>query len=137
MFATIETKGATHIIIHIPHDGAEKSLPALARMLEQNAKFITIGYQQAELTTPVMGVTLGNSFSVEGYNHDPLVVANSDAVLGDDFVNATPQVLTSNAVRAKKAAEEESRLRAEITYIKGELEKARGQIAALTAPAEE
>ncbi|MFM1799063.1 MAG: hypothetical protein RLZZ117_1341, partial [Cyanobacteriota bacterium] len=34
MFALIETNGATHIAIHIPHDGADKSIPALVGMLE-------------------------------------------------------------------------------------------------------
>jgi len=44
MFAQIQTNGATHIIIHIPHEGSEKSLPQLAAMLEQNAVFIQDGY---------------------------------------------------------------------------------------------
>lgn len=47
MFAVIETNGATHIAIHVPHQGAEKSLPALARMLEENATFIRTGYRIA------------------------------------------------------------------------------------------
>lgn len=133
MFAIIETKGATHIAIHVPHEGAEKSLPMLVRMLEQNAKFIQVSYNEAKPVTPEMSVKLGSSFVIEGYNHDPIMVADCDAILTEDFVRATPEVLTSNAASKKKAEEEQARMRAEITYLKSEIDRQRAQIEALTA----
>lgn len=131
MFATIETKGATHIAIYIPHEGSEKSLPALARLLEQNAVFINVGYNEAKTVTPSMNITLGNQFQVDGYAHDPVVVAESGCILSDDFVHASPEVFTSNAAYKKEAEEEKARQRAEIAYLKVQIESLKSQVAAL------
>jgi hypothetical protein len=128
MFATIETKGATHIAIYVPHEGSEKSLPALARLLEQNAVFVNVGYNEAKTVQPSMNITLGDKFMVEGYSHDPIAIASSECVLSDDFVIATPQVFTSNAVQKKKLEEEQSRLRSENTYLKSEIESLKSQL---------
>lgn len=128
MFVTIETKGATHIAIYVPHEGSEKSLPMIARMLEQNAKFIQVGYQEAKPVTPAMSVTLGNSFCVEGYSHDPIVVADSQAVLTEDFVTATPEIFTSNAAYKKKAEEDQKRLRSENDYLKQQIESLKAKL---------
>lgn len=132
MFVTIDTKGATHIAIHIPHDGSEQSLPAIARMLEQNATFLNIGYNEGRVTKPVMSITLGDTFQVEGYNHDPFIIAESGAVIPEGFVNATPEVLTSNSAYKKKAEEEERRLRSENTYLKGEIESLKSKLLELS-----
>lgn len=133
MFATIETKGATHIAIYIPHEGSEKSLPALARMLEQNAAFINAGYNEAKTVTPSMNITLGDKFQIEGYNHDAIAVATSVSVVSDDFVSATPQVFTSNAEFRKKAEAEQSRLRSENSYLKSEIDSLKAKLAELAA----
>ena len=42
MFAVIETNGATHIAINIPMEGADRSLPALAAMLENEAAGVEV-----------------------------------------------------------------------------------------------
>lgn len=131
MFATIETKGATHIAIYVPHEGSEKSLPALARMLEQNAVFINVGYQEAKTVQASMSITLGEKFMVEGYAHDPIAVASSHCVLSDDFVHASPGVFTSNAAYKKKSEEEQARLRNENNYLKSEIESLKSQLKAL------
>lgn len=120
MFAVIETNGASHIAINIPHEGSEKSLPALARMLEQNAVFIKKGYQEVSVVAPVMSITLGNSFVVDN-SDDVLVVKESGAVIGDDFVNHTPEVAVSNSKALKREKDEISRLRTELSYTKQQL----------------
>lgn len=137
MFATIETKGATHIAIYIPHEGSEKSLPALARLLEQNAVFINVGYQEAKTVQPSMNITLGDKFMVEGYAHDPIAITSSECVLPDDFVAATPGVFTSNAAQKKKMEDEQTRLRSENTYLKSEIESLKAQLRELANSGDE
>lgn len=136
MFVTIETKGATHIAIYVPHEGSEKSLPALARMLEQNAVFINAGYNEAKTVTPTMNITLGDKFQLEGYNHDAIAVAESGFVLADDFVSATPQVFVSNAEFRKKADAEQTRLRSENSYLKSEIDSLKAKLQELAAAEE-
>lgn len=117
MFATIETNGATHIAIHIPHAGAEKSLPALAAMLEQNAVFIRQGYQQLDTVKPKMAITLGDSFSCENYEV-VIAVTASTAAPSPEFVPATPAVFVDVSKLRKAKDDEISRLRTELTYVK-------------------
>ena len=131
MFATIETKSATHIIIHIPHDGAEKSLPALARLLEQNAVFTRVGYHEMAIVKPEMSIVLGDQYVVEGHD-EALAIKNSDCVIGEDFVNATPDVLVSNMKARKRAEEEQQRLRTELSYTKDELARLKTRLEELT-----
>lgn len=130
MFATIDTNGATHIAIHIPHLGAEKSLPALAAMLEQNAVFIRSGYQTADIVKPSMGITLGDKFTCANSETD-IVVAESGAVIGEDFVHASPETFTSNAKALKREKDENSRLRTENSFLKQEMEALKNRLAEL------
>ena len=133
MFAIIETNGASQIVIHVPHDGADRTLPALARMLEQNATFVQTSYSSMTIVKPAMSITLGSSFTIKNCDEE-LAIAESGVVLGDDFVNATPDVFISNAVARKKADAEQQRLRTELSFTKDELNRLRAQIAELTAP---
>lgn len=135
MFAVIDTNGANQIVIHIPHEGADKTLPALARMLEQNATFVRTGYSDMAVVKSSMSITLGNTFTIKNSDEE-LAIAESGAVIGDDFVNATSEVFVSNAQARKKAADEAQRLRTELTYTKDELARLREQLAALTATEE-
>lgn len=135
MFAVIETKGANHIIINIPHEGSEASLPALARMLEQNAVFVNVAWREMSVTKPAMSIVLGDNYQIDGHD-ELLAVAKSGAVLPDDFVNATPEVFVSNAKQRKRHEDEEARLRAELTYTKNELDRIKAQLAELTAEQE-
>jgi hypothetical protein len=131
MFVSIDTKGANHIVIHIPHEGADKSLPAIARMLEQNAVFIQKGWSSAALVKPEMSIVLGDKFEVEKDGDEPIVVKESTAVLPDDFVAATPDVFVSNAKAAKKAAEDSQRLRTEVSHLKDQIESLKAQLQVL------
>jgi len=132
MFAIIETNGATQIAIYVPHDGADKTLPALARMLEQNATFIRAGYSDMAIVKPAMSITLGNAHKIQ-HSDEELVIAESGVVLGEDFVNATPEAFVSNAAARKKADAEQQRLRTELSFTKDELNRLRAQLAELTA----
>lgn len=131
MFATIETKGATQIVIHIPHEGADKSLPALARLLEQNAVFVKAGWHEFTTVKPEMNITLGNAHRIDGAEGELLIEA-SGAVIGEDFEIAAPGVFVSNAAALKKEREEISRLRSELDHTRNQLARANEQIKALT-----
>jgi len=133
MFAIIETNGATQIVIHVPHEGADRTLPALARMLEQNATFIRAGYQEMAIVKPAMSIVLGSTHKLQ-HSDEELAIAESSVVLGDDFVNATPAAFVSNAAARKKADAEQQRLRTELSFTKDELTRLRAQLAELTAP---
>lgn len=135
MFATIKTNGATTIAIYIPHEGADKSLPMLAAMLEQNALFISEGYQELTTVKPAMGIQLGDEFRVENYGVEAMALAvpPSEAVLSEGFVPASPSVF-ANAAKGIKAKDEElQRVRTELSFVKSELQRAREQIEALTS----
>lgn len=136
MFAAIETKGASHIIIHIPHEGSEKSLPALARLLEQNATFIHVGYREVEIRKPEMSIVLGDQYLIEG-SDETIAVKTSEAVIAGDFVNATPDVLVSNRKAREKAEAEQQRLRTELSFTKDKLANLEAQLVALTAAEED
>lgn len=131
MFAIIQTNGATHIAIHVPHAGADRSLPALAAMLEQNTTFIQQGYQELKTVKPSMSISLGNEYRCENYDLE-LAVVESGAVIGDEFQIATPEVFASNAKALKRKEEEISRLRTELSFTKSQLEAANAQVRALT-----
>jgi hypothetical protein len=131
MFVAIETNGASHIVIHVPHEGSEKSLPALARMLEQNATFVRSNYSSTDIVKPSMSITLSDSFTKEGHE-DVIVIKESSAVLDDTFVNATPEVMTSNAKALKREKDENQRIRTELSFTKSQLEASQAQVQALT-----
>lgn len=135
MFVSIDTKGANHIVIHIPHEGADKSLPAIARMLEQNAVFIQKSWNSASLVKPEMSIVLGDKFEMDKDGDEQIVVKESTAVLPADFVAATPDVFVSNAKAAKKATEDSQRLRTEVSHLKDQIESLKAQLQEL-APTE-
>lgn len=124
MFAQIETKGASHILINVPHEGAEKSLPALAAMLEKNAVFISIGYSEVKVVEPQMSIILGDKVDLGNYQKEEIVVKveGSGDVLDETFVAATPQVLTSNAKAIRAKEDEIARIRTESNFLKQEME---------------
>ena len=132
MFVSIDTKGANHIVIHIPHEGADKSLPAIARMLEQNAVFIQKSWNSASLVKPEMSIVLGDKFEMDKDGDEQIVVKESTAVLPADFVAATPDVFVSNAKAAKKATEDSQRLRTEVSHLKDQIESLKAQLQELS-----
>lgn len=132
MFATIETKGASHIAIYIPHEGSDKSLPALAALLENNAVFISKGWNELKVVKPEMAITLGDKFEASDGDQDLVITASGD-VIGDDFSIATPAQFISNKKGLEKAKADNSRLSDENRHLKNELESLKARIAELTA----
>jgi hypothetical protein len=114
MFAVIDVNGANRIAIQIPLEGSEKSLPALAAMLETNAVFIYKGYNEARIVKPEMQILLGETVSYD-FGESELVVASSENahVLGESFVLATPEVFLSNEKLIESKDKEIRRLEAE------------------------
>lgn len=133
MFAVIETKNATHIAIHIPHEGSDKSLPALAAMLENNATFINKGWREIGVVKPEMSIILGDKFDTESDDAGELLIQTSPAVVGDEFVIATPDVFVSNKKAIAKKQEEIERLRSELQSVKYQLDAANSRINALVS----
>jgi hypothetical protein len=101
-------------------------------MLEENAKFIRLGYHEHSVVKPTMNIVLGDRFKLQHGDEEIEVVA-SGQVLDESFVVATPEVFVSNAKAKKKADEENSRLRTELQFVRGELERAKERIEALTS----
>lgn len=124
MFALIETNQATHIAIFIPHDGANKSLPALAAMLEQNAVFVKNGYLTLEVVKPNMTIRLNDTIEISGRENElSIVVPTSNHTLGDDFVLATAEAYISNQKAIKERDERISKQSSEIAFLKASLER--------------
>lgn len=130
MFAQIETNGASHIIIHVPHEGAEKSLPALAAMLEKNAVFMSIGYSETRIIEPKMSILLGDKVEMGQCRNEEVVikVEGHSEILDDTFQIATPQVFSSNAKVIKIKDEELSKLRTELNFVKQQLQQAESHV---------
>lgn len=137
MFAIIDTKGANRIAIHIPHQGAEKTLPALAAMLEQNATFINKGWREASVVKPEMSISLGNSFSLEGDSETPdILIAESGAVISEDFELHTPEVRISYAKVVDCKNKEIDRLKVELASAKMARDQLQDRVNELSAASE-
>jgi hypothetical protein len=122
MFALIETKNATHIAIHIPHEGADKTIPALVGMLENNAVFISKGYNALEARVPEMSIQLGDKIMLENSETEMAIcIPGSAWVLDDSFVNEAPEVKVSSQKAIKRKDDEIARLRTELAHTKQQL----------------
>lgn len=128
MFAIIETNGANHIAIHIPNEGADKSLPALAAMLEHNATFINKGWREIGVVTPKMSIILGDKFETESDDAGELLIKASDDVISEDFVIATPEAFISNKKAIAEKQKEIDRLRSELQSVKYQLDAANARL---------
>lgn len=127
MFAIIKTNGANEIAIHIPHQGAEKTLPALAAMLEQNATFINRSYYEATVVKPEMQIVLGNTYIVDS-EKPTIEIAVSGSVIGDDFVTDAPEVRVSFKKLVDGKDKEIERLRSELSFAKTERDRLQERI---------
>jgi len=132
MFAIIKTNGANEIAIHIPHHGAEKTLPALAAMLEQNATFINRGYYEASVVNPEMQIVLGNTYIVDS-EKPTIEIAVSGSVIGEDFVTDTPEVRVSFKKVIESKDKEIERLRTELSMAKMERDRLQDSINAMSS----
>lgn len=132
MFAIIKTNGANEIAIHIPHNGAEKTLPALAAMLEQNATFINRSYYDASVVKPEMQIVLGNTYIVDS-EKPTIEIAVSGSVIGEDFVTDTPEVRVSFKKVIESKDKEIERLRTELSMAKMERDRLQDSINAMSS----
>lgn len=130
MFALIKTNGATEIVVHIPREGAEKSLPALVGMLEKNTVFLKRSWRTLEQCEPKITIELGNKVTEESPDTGELaiLVPESDEVLDESFVTATPEVLISNKKIVEGKDAEIGRLRKELDFVKQQLEDAKAAL---------
>ena len=132
MFAIIKTNGANEIAIHIPHHGAEKTLPALAAMLEQNATFINRSYYEASVVKPEMQIVLGNTYIVDS-EKPTIEIAVSGSVIGEDFVTDRPEVRVSFKKVIESKEKEIERLRTELSMAKMERDRLQDSINAMSS----
>ena len=66
MLMIIKTNNASHIAINIPTDVADKALPAIANMFENNTTFLSAGYSSLEEVKPIKSIaTLSVGLNVE------------------------------------------------------------------------
>ena len=116
MFAVIDCKSANHIAINIPPEGAERSLPALAGMLERNAVFIHKGWNKAEIVEPEMKIILGECVRYDFGEQGEFVVGSPEQrdVLDESFALATPEIFVSNKKLIEAKDKEIARLKAEL-----------------------
>jgi hypothetical protein len=128
MFAVIETNGATHIAINIPMEGADRSLPALAAMLENNATFLRYNWRDIETVKPHMEITLGNTYKVKNSDVAEIVIQANLETIDESFVIASPEVFVSNKAAMEKKDAEIDRIRKELNCIKQQLSDARERI---------
>jgi len=130
MFALIETKNATHIAINIPKDGADKTIPALVGMLENNAVFIQKGYSILETRTAEMSIQLGDKIALDNSDSELIVlIPSSTEILDESFVHESPEILISNRKAIEKKDAEIQRLRLELAHITQKFEDLRNAIA--------
>ena len=123
MFALINTKGATHIAIHVPLLNSDRTVPALAGMLEHNSVFIQKGYSTLETCRPEMSIILSNKYSIEGRDAElAVVVPKSGHILDETFVLETPEVRISNANAIAARDREIERLSTELADAKHQLQ---------------
>jgi hypothetical protein len=122
MFALIETNSASHIAINIPLEGADKSMPALARMLEANAVFINSNWTEVRTVTPKMSIQLGNVAMFGSRESEiAVVVPGSENILDDSFVVETPEVRLSNKKAIKEKEDQIDRLQLELAQTRRQL----------------
>lgn len=137
MYAIIDVKQATHIIINIPLEGADKSLPALCGLFERNAVFIQEGYQELQTVKPEISVKLGDVYKHKNSDFAIEIVPNSQMINDENFVLTSPEVYISNAELVKKARDRESKLSTEISYLKQQLSYAQERVTFLEASMKE
>ena len=119
MFAFIDTKNATHIAINIPQQGADKTIPALVGMFENNAVFIRKCYSTLETCAPEMSIQLGDKILLDNHESElAIVVPNNASILDDSFVQETPAVRISNKKAIERRDIEIARLRTELAHVR-------------------
>lgn len=127
MYMKIKANGANTIFIHIPGDKAAESLPALAAMFEQNAKFVDLGWSGIKQVTPEISIHLGNSITVEHQDADVMMIEPSDAIL-DGFLPGTAELFASFGRREAEHKRRINLKEAEITELNAKITRLTAEI---------
>ena len=134
MFAQIKTNGAHTIAIAIPHEGAERNLPALAKMLECNAVFLSSpGWNDNKIVKPEMTIHLGQSLALESNNDEQILIRfkDTDAILSDEWKAATPDVFVSNRQTIEKLEQRLKERDSQVQLLKLQLDQANEKLEAM------
>ena len=134
MFAQIKTNGAHTIAIAIPHEGAERNLPALAKMLECNAVFLSSpGWNDNKIVKPEMTIHLGQSLALESNNDEQILIRfkDTDAILSDEWKAATPDVFVSNRQTIEKLEQRLKERDSQVQLLKLQLDQANEKLKAM------
>jgi len=116
MLAVIDLKNATHLIINIPLEGSDKSLPALARMLENNCVAVQEGWSSAEIVQPSTTIQLGNNWSSTRNSGIVMTVGTSPDVLTEDMIPYSPEIYVSMKDKVANLEKRLSEANEKITY---------------------
>jgi tellurite resistance-related uncharacterized protein len=123
MLLIIDTKNASHIAINIPSDVADKALPAIVNMFENNATFLNAQYSSLENVKPSITILLGNEFTYEKSSEYTLLIKANEFVLTEDFLAVAPKAYFSVKQTLDNKDKENGRLRSKISILEEELEK--------------
>ena len=135
MFAQIKTNGAHTIVIAIPHEGADKTLPALAAMFENNAVFLASpSWRQNEIIKAEMTIHLGKGFEFESKD-EVILVQHQDrnAILSEEWQPATPDVFTSNHKAIEKLEQRLKEQADQMQLLKLQLDQANARLQTMQA----
>ncbi len=131
MYALIDTNNATHIAIYVPHEGSDKTMPALLAMMENNMVCIQKNYSSITTVEPTMSFILGDKVVEKSYELE-LIIQPSGDTIGENWVIACPEVFMDYSKDKKKKDDEISKLRTEIGYLKDQVSSLTAQIQELT-----
>lgn len=129
MLMIVKTNGATHIAINIPTEASARMLPSLISLLENNATFITQGWNEITKAEADISVELRNKFTSSN-NCIDLVIASEGAVdISEDFTAVSPEALVSIKQRLDEKQKEVDRMKRERDDYRIRLELLEEQVA--------
>ena len=127
MFIEIKAQSANTILISVPTETSAKSLPSIVEMLENNAVFLHDGWSSLDVIKPKISISLFDEYTAQG-GDVKYTVKSSDAVLSDDFVHCTPEVLVSFKEASKGYKETIEKLKKQISALETLNENLRAEI---------
>lgn len=136
MFMNIVVNDQTQIVINLGQDISKAN--DLVKMFEDNAKFVSTGYQDLKLVKPKITIELGNELIIKDrYNSEDTLCVTSDSNAPVGFVVADNQSyidLAGLKDGQKKALEKKQQ---EIKQLQAQLDIANHRIEVLTEVASE
>jgi hypothetical protein len=116
MLAVIDLNNATHLIINIPLEGSDKSLPALARMLENNCVAVQEGWNSTEIVQPSTTIQLGNNWSSTRNTDIVMTIGAAPDVLTEDMIPYSPEIYVSMKDKVANLEKRLSEANEKLTY---------------------